>query len=227
MPASAVFIAITASGIALFAADGTIPVAEAEHVSEVSDAAQERCIWERDRDVFSVLQNDGTLILRNESECQSSSVSSADDDRSDAVDGTMSRMIGELAQGYPIEAMAPDISRYDRGVAALIVGIAKKESDWGKHSPRAADGSDCYNYWGWKGAGTRGMAMGHGCFGTPEEAVKAVGDRLTQLVQQHQTSEPSGLTVWKCGSSCATHSRESVLKWISDVDFYYRKIAKS
>lgn len=132
-----------------------------------------------------------------------------------------------MTAGFPIEIMAPVIAEYDREVAALIVGIAKKESNWGKRVPLDKDGADCFNYWGWKGAGARGVAMGHGCFGTPEEAVRAVGNRITELVEKRKTSEPKSMIVWKCGSSCATHSPESVRKWISDVDLYYRKIVQN
>jgi hypothetical protein len=70
------------------------------------------------------------------------------------------------------------------------------------------------------------MAMGHGCFGSPEEAVQAVGNRIAQLVLQRQSSNPESMIIWKCGSSCATHSPESVRKWIADVDLYYQKIAQ-
>jgi hypothetical protein len=131
-----------------------------------------------------------------------------------------------LVAGYPIEAMVPAIAEYDREIAGLIVGIGKKESNWGKRVPRTDSGEDCFNYWGYKGAGVRGIAMGHGCFGDPAEAVHAIGNRLRELVALRQTSEPARLVIWKCGSSCATHSPESVKKWIADVDMYYREIAK-
>lgn len=143
------------------------------------------------------------------------------------TDDDLNHTIRELTAGYPLEIMAPAIASYDRKVAALIVGIAKKESNWGKRVPRSPDGADCFNYWGWKGAGSRGMAMGHGCFGTPEEAVQAVGNRIAELVALRETSEPKSMIIWKCGSSCATHSPESVRKWIADVDLYYRQIVKN
>ena len=134
--------------------------------------------------------------------------------------------IRELTAGYPIETMAPEIARYDREVAALIVGIAKKESNWGKRVPLDSSGTDCYNYWGFRGAGERGIAMGHGCFGSPEEAVGRIGDRLVQLVSRMESSDPARLIVWKCGSTCAGHSPESVSKWISDVRLYYDQIVR-
>lgn len=139
----------------------------------------------------------------------------------------LTQLIEIMAEGYPLEVMAPAIAEYDRDVAALIVGIAKKESNWGKRVPVDAAGKDCFNYWGFKGAGTRGVAMGHGCFGSPEEAVRAVGNRIAELVEKRKTSEPKNMIIWKCGSSCATHSPESVRKWIADVDLYYRKIVQN
>ncbi len=140
-------------------------------------------------------------------------------------DDLLNTEIISMTAGYPIEAMSTAIARYNREVAALLVGIAKKESNWGKRVPRSDDGADCFNYWGFKGAGSRGIAMGHGCFGTPEEAVEKVGNRIAELVRLRSTSEPKNFTIWKCGSSCATHSDESVRKWVSDVDHYYRVLA--
>lgn len=134
--------------------------------------------------------------------------------------------IRTLVSGYPIESMAPYIASYDRDIAALLVGIAKKESDWGKHVPLDDSAMDCFNYWGYKGAGSRGVAMGHGCFGSPEEAVRMVGNRLVELVSLRRTSDPRNMIVWKCGSSCQGHSEESVRKWIADVKLYYEKIAR-
>lgn len=132
--------------------------------------------------------------------------------------------IRDIVSGYPIEVMAPAISQYDPKIAGLIVGIAKKESGWGEHVP-TKNGADCFNYWGYKGAGSRGSAMGYGCFGSPEEAVSAIGDRLSELAEKRQSAEPRHLVVWKCGSSCAGHNPEGVRKWISDVNLYYQKIA--
>lgn len=143
-----------------------------------------------------------------------------------ATDREFEERLRGIVVGYPIEAMIPSIVKYDRKVAALLIGIAKKESDWGKRVPLDAAGDDCFNYWGFKGAGERGIAMGHGCFGSPEEAVMRVGDRIVEL-SSSRTTEPSRMIVWKCGSSCQGHSPESVAKWISDVKIYYDRIAKS
>lgn len=145
---------------------------------------------------------------------------------SDAEKAAFEAELQSMLAGYPIAAMAPAIAQYDRDIAGLIVGIAKKESNWGKRVPLDTAGDDCFNYWGYKGAGARGIAMGHGCFGTAEEAVQAIGKRLQELVALRQTSEPKNMTIWKCGSSCATHSPESVRKWVSDVDIYFRAIAR-
>jgi hypothetical protein len=133
--------------------------------------------------------------------------------------------VKEVVKDHPMEVMAPSIARYDRNIVALIVGIGKKESNLGKHSP-SKGGEDCYNYWGFKGAGERGTAMGYACFATPEEAVQAIGNRLDSLVEKRATSEPRSLvTTWKCGASCEGHSKESVQSWISSVNQYYSKIA--
>ncbi len=143
------------------------------------------------------------------------------------LDNTLKNQIISMTIGYPIEIMSTSLAQYDREVAALLVGIAKKESNWGRRVPRSADGADCFNYWGFKGAGSRGVAMGHGCFGSPEEAVEMVGNRVAELVHIRSTSEPKNFTIWKCGSSCATHTPESVRKWVSDVDQYYRVLVAS
>lgn len=129
-----------------------------------------------------------------------------------------------LVSGYPIEAMASRIALENKTTAAFLVGIAKKESNWGKRVPRDEQGNDCFNYWGWRGAGSRGIAMGHGCFGSREEAIGIVSGRLDTLIQKYRRDTPAEMIVWKCGTDCAGHSPESVRKWISDVDFYFKKI---
>jgi hypothetical protein len=132
-----------------------------------------------------------------------------------------------MVEGHPIEDMVPFIAQTDRKVAALIVGIAKKESNWGKRSP-SKDGQDCYNYWGYKGSGSRGTSLGYGCFADPEEAVDIVGGRIHELAIDAKKETPQEMIIWKCGSSCAGHSPQSVNKWIQDVDVYYsRLVAKA
>jgi len=131
--------------------------------------------------------------------------------------------VKKMVTGFPIEAMTTVIAEQDKTTAAFLVGIAKKESNWGKRVPRAEDGSDCFNYWGYRGAGSRGIAMGHGCFGSPEEAVGIVGGRLDTFVQEYKFRTPEEMVVWKCGWSCDGHSNQSVKKWIADVGYYTRK----
>lgn len=136
----------------------------------------------------------------------------------------LERKMDTLVVNHPIAQMTPYISKYNKTTAAFLVGIAKKESNWGKRVPRDENGNDCYNYWGYRGAGTRGIAMGHGCFGSPEEAVETVGKRIDTFVREYHFDTPEELIVWKCGWSCDGHSSKSVKKWIADVDIYYRKV---
>lgn len=131
--------------------------------------------------------------------------------------------ISAMLSGYPIDSMTVEIAKRDRVTAAFLIGIAKKESDWGKHVP-TKDGLDCYNYWGYKGAGGRGSAMGYACFESSEEAVQVVGGRLFTLAHDQYRDTPAKMLVWKCGSSCAGHSSEGIKSWIGTVDMYYQKI---
>lgn len=134
--------------------------------------------------------------------------------------------LASLTEGFPIEEMAPYIAQYDKKIAGLIVGIAKKESNWGKRSP-SKNGKTCYNYWGYKGAGELGTSMGYGCFASPEEAVSAIGGRISELAS-HDLDTPSKIVVWKCGRSCAAAGGQAAAnKWISDVNVYYTKIVNS
>ena len=136
----------------------------------------------------------------------------------------LERRVHKVVRGYPMEAMAPYIAEQNKTTAAFLVGIGKKESNWGKRVPRDAAGADCYNYWGYRGAGSRGIEMGHGCFGSPEEAIGIVGGRLDTLIQEYKFRTPKEMIVWKCGWSCDGHSPQSVKKWISDVGFYFDKV---
>jgi hypothetical protein len=197
--------------------------------------AKELCLWQKDFSFFNDLDLQKKVVadrlpcqeVKKIAKATPLETSSVPSSQNEPKDESLDQEIREMTAGYPLEVMAPTIAEYDRDVAGLIVGIAKKESNWGKRVPVDANGKDCFNYWGFKGAGSRGVAMGHGCFGSPEEAVHAVGNRIAELVDIKKTSEPKNMIIWKCGSSCATHSPESVRKWISDVDLYYRKIAKN
>lgn len=134
--------------------------------------------------------------------------------------------VGKLVSGFPIDQMTEVISKQDKTTAAFLVGIAKKESNWGKRVPVDEEGNDCFNYWGYRGAGSRGIAMGHGCFGSPEEAVGIVGGRLDTLINEYHFKTAAELVVWKCGWSCDGHTNQSVKKWIADVGYYKQKIEK-
>ena len=123
-----------------------------------------------------------------------------------------------------MEEMIDPIAAQPRIVAAYLVGIALKESSFGEHSPRK-NGVNCYNYWGYKGA-INPTFGGYSCFGSPEEAVEIVGERLEKLAIQQKRDTPAKMIIWKCGSSCETHSPESVAKWISDVSKYFFKLNK-
>ncbi|MEA2007091.1 MAG: hypothetical protein U9O20_02940 [Patescibacteria group bacterium] len=127
-----------------------------------------------------------------------------------------------ILTGTPMQQMIEPIAHQDRVVAAFLVGIAFKESKFGVYSPKNAD-TDCYNYWGFKGK-TSPVMGGYSCFSTPKEAVEKVGARLEKLTKERGLNTPAQLTSWKCGSSCATHSPESVAKWISDVSIHFFKI---
>lgn len=195
---------------------------------QTKDTTQERCYWQEDVAQFFTLQEKKKNVAQTEVPCEAKPpktvVLSIEKKQSASSDTELDATIRELTEGYPIAVMADSIATYDREVAGLIVGIAKKESNWGKRVPVDQAGADCFNYWGYKGAGSRGVEMGHGCFGSPEEAVTAVGDRLKELVALRETSLPADMIIWKCGSSCKGHSDESVRKWISDVALYYNQI---
>jgi len=125
----------------------------------------------------------------------------------------------KMVSGYPIEKMLPFIAKRNPVTAAFIVAIAKKESNWGKVSPRSKDG-DCFNYWGFKDHRFK-FAAGHSCFPSAETAIDAVGNRIDKLVSQGRDN-PAELVVWKCGSACASDGNKG--KWISDVNLYFRPI---
>jgi len=131
--------------------------------------------------------------------------------------------VREMVKGYPIEAMLPYILEQDRMTAAFLIGIGKKESNWGKRIP-VLDGQDCFNYWGYRGIRRMMGTGGHTCFNSRKDAVDTVAARIEKLTQSEQLNTPEKLIVWKCGFSCEGHSRESVKKWISDVDMYYGQL---
>lgn len=127
----------------------------------------------------------------------------------------------DLLGGYPIEEMLPAIDQLDEKTADFLVAIAKKESDWGKHSP-SKDGQDCYNYWGYKGQSEQ-QILGYSCFSTREEAIEKVGARIKDLIEKG-INTPEKMLVWKCGSSCAGHDPQGVRKWVADVESVLKSI---
>ncbi len=133
--------------------------------------------------------------------------------------------IRDMVKGYPIEAMLPFIFKQDRLTSAFLIGIAKKESNWGKRIP-VLDGQDCFNYWGYRGVRRMMGSGGHTCFNSRADAVATVSTRLLKLTQSEKLDTPEKMIVWKCGFSCQGHSRESVKKWISDVDMYFSQLSE-
>lgn len=128
----------------------------------------------------------------------------------------------KIVSGYPIQDMASSISSKDRIVAAYLVAIAKKESNWGKRSPMK-DGKTCYNYWGYRGTYNR-TDSGYSCFDSPQQAVNVVGERIKDLIDKNVDSPKKMAIAWKCGWNCSGHSYFSVKKWEWDVGYYFNKI---
>jgi hypothetical protein len=133
----------------------------------------------------------------------------------------LAKRVGKMTTGYPIERMARHIARQDPQVAALMIGIAKKESNWGKFSPQK-DGRDCFNYWGYRGEYNQ-TDSGYSCFDSPRQAVDEVSGRMNDLIAQNLDT-PSELVVWKCGWDTDCAGTVSARKWVRDVNFYYRKL---
>ncbi len=132
--------------------------------------------------------------------------------------------IQKMVKGYPIEKMVPYILEKDKIVAAFLIGIAKKESDWGKHVP-VLQGQDCYNYWGYRGQRRLMGTGGHTCFNSRKDAVDTVAKRIEFLVSNNKLNTPAKMVIWKCGSDCeATGGHEAARKWISDVETYFEKL---
>lgn len=126
-----------------------------------------------------------------------------------------------LIEGYPLAEMTSEIAEQDKLVATFLIAIAKKESDWGKHSPKK-NGVDCYNYWGYRG-GYNATASGYSCFDDPGQAIAVVGGRIKDLIDQG-INTPEKMIVWKCGRDCSWDNPTAVRKWVSDVSAYYHKL---
>lgn len=134
----------------------------------------------------------------------------------------MERKISAMVVGQPMAEMAPFIAKKDKAVAAYLVAIAKKESNWGKFAPQK-NNQDCYNYWGYRGTYNQ-TASGYSCFDSPEQAVNVVGERISDLVEKEIDTPKAMALVWKCGWDCSGHDPGSVTKWVSDVNYYYQKV---
>ena len=65
---------------------------------------------------------------------------------------------------------------------------------------------------------------GHTCFNSRKDAVDTVAKRIEKLVYSQKLNTPEKMILWKCGFSCEGHSRESVKKWISDVNMYFSQL---
>ena len=126
-----------------------------------------------------------------------------------------------IVEGHPIEVMASEIAKKDKRVAAFLIAIAKKESNWGKYSPKK-NGRDCYNYWGYRGS-YNATESGYSCFDNPAQAISIVGGRIEDLISQ-EIDTPEKMIVWKCGRLCNQDNQKEVQKWIDDVSLYYDKI---
>jgi hypothetical protein len=130
--------------------------------------------------------------------------------------------VRSLVKGSPMEKMIPYISQKEKRVAAFLVSIAKKESNWGKRSPRL-NGNDCFNYWGYRGQSGEITRDGFTCFKNPKQAVDTVSRRMNDLIYKSNLDTPQKLVVWKCGWDCSWDNPIAVKKWASDVDYYFQK----
>jgi len=127
-----------------------------------------------------------------------------------------------MVKGTPMEAMLPYISDREKNTTAFLISVAKKESNWGKHSPKLA-GNNCYNYWGYRGHTGNETPSGYTCFSSPEEAIDTVGDRFSNLINDGNFNTPSKMIVWKCGYDCSWDDPAATKKWVKDVNHYYQK----
>jgi hypothetical protein len=129
--------------------------------------------------------------------------------------------IQKMVVGYPMRNMIPFIGKQDDKVAAFLVAIAKKESNWGKHTPKK-NGKECFNYWGYRGP-ENPTRSGYSCFDSPKQAVRVVGKRIRNLIAK-KIDTPQEMVMWKCGAACAGNDSSSANKWVKDVGFYYNSL---
>lgn len=138
------------------------------------------------------------------------------------IEKSWEKDVRKITKDSPMEKMTPYISQKDKMTAAFLVGIAKKESNLGKFSPRLA-GKDCYNYWGYRNQNMTTTPSGYTCFDSPRQAVSVVGRRISELIEETDLKTTNDMVVWKCGYSCDWDNPVAVQKWIDDVDFYVQK----
>ena len=143
-----------------------------------------------------------------------------------APKSSFERVLEKMVSGHPMEDMVPFIARQDPTTATFLVSIAKQESNWGKRSPKDAEGRECWNFWGYRGQTEKVTASGYSCFENPRQAVRVVGRRLNTLIDEYDLDTPRELIVWKCGSSCESHDPADVARWQRTVGLYSRKIEK-
>jgi hypothetical protein len=129
--------------------------------------------------------------------------------------------IKKMVANSPIREMVPFIAKKNKKVAAYLVAIAKKESNWGVFSPKK-EGKECYNYWGYRGPENT-TESGYSCFDSPAQAVNIVGNRLGDLIEK-KISTPQDMVLWKCGRDRAARRTASAAKWVRDVNLYYKKM---
>lgn len=165
--------------------------------------------------------------LSTETELDTSFIASfiSENESEDVKKNDLEDEIRKMVKGYPIEKMVSQIAKQDRVVAAFLIGIAKKESNWGRRVP-VLNGQDCFNYWGYRLQRERMGSGGHTCFDSPKDAVETVAKRIKWLVEEADRNTPSEMVIWKCGSACAKDNRDSVNKWIGDVALYFEKLNK-
>jgi hypothetical protein len=132
----------------------------------------------------------------------------------------MEKNIKKMVSDFPIKEMAPYIAKQDEEVAAFLLAIAKKESNWGMFSPKK-NGRDCFNYWGYRGSYNQTQS-GYSCFDSPKQAIKVVGGRIEELVASN-VDTPQEMLLWKCGQRCNAKTSNGAAKWVRDVDLYYKK----
>lgn len=132
----------------------------------------------------------------------------------------MEKNIKKMVSDFPIKKMTSYIANQDKEVAAFLIAIAKKESNWGMFSPKK-NGRDCYNYWGYRGSYNQ-TKSGYSCFDSPRQAVKVVGERIEELIASN-VDTPQEMLLWKCGKRCSAKTSNGAAKWVRDVDLYYNK----